>query len=180
MISRLELISYAVFAKRWFPLLMREMQSIQVFTQHQSLPSTRKITLLVTFYAHGFYNLHMSHFPATKCPIPLSGKLNPTQRHLKAWHLTLILFLISQFELRVQTDGTITPRAALMQCCKDLVNDLSILNREFIKEYELRKMVGDGAKADEKKDDKRPARWWKKFPEGAASCIVRMVFWWLW
>ena len=45
-----------------------------------------------------------------------------------------------------------------MQCCKDLVNDLSILNREFIKEYELRKMVGDGAKADEKKDDKRPGR----------------------
>ena len=42
-----------------------------------------------------------------------------------------------------------------MQCCKDLVNDLSILSREFTKEFELRKMVGDGAKADEKKDDKR-------------------------
>ncbi len=42
-----------------------------------------------------------------------------------------------------------------MQSCKDLVNDLSILSREFTKEFELRKMVGDGVKADEKKDDKR-------------------------
>lgn len=68
------------------------------------------------------------------------------------------ILLISQFELRVQTDGTLSPRAALMQCCKDLVNDLSILSREFTKEFELRKMVGDGAKADEKKDDKRAGK----------------------
>ena len=101
----------------------------------------------------------MSHFPATKCLIPSSGELVPTQRTSpKPDHFPLIPFLLSQFELRVQTDGTVTPRAALMQCCKDLVNDLGILNREFIKEYELRKMVGDGAKADEKKDDKRLGR----------------------
>lgn len=68
------------------------------------------------------------------------------------------ILLTSQFELRVQTDGTLSPRAALMQCCKDLVNDLSILSREFTKEFELRKMVGDGAKADEKKDEKRAAK----------------------
>ena len=67
------------------------------------------------------------------------------------------LFL-SKFELRVQTDGTLSPRAALVQCCKDLVNELSILSREFTKEFELRKMVGDGAKIDEKKDDKRGGR----------------------
>ncbi|CAD6578211.1 MAG: DNA-directed RNA polymerase II core subunit [Alectoria sarmentosa] len=66
--------------------------------------------------------------------------------------------LVSKFELRVQTDGTLSPRAALMQCCKDLVNDLSILSREFTKEFELRKMVGDGAKADEKKDDRRAGK----------------------
>jgi len=41
-----------------------------------------------------------------------------------------------------------------MQTCKDLVNDLSVLSREFTKEWELRKMVGDGAKVDEKKGDK--------------------------
>ena len=58
--------------------------------------------------------------------------------------------LASTFELRIQTDGTRTPRAALQQTCRELVNDLSILSREFTKEWELRKMVGDGAKGDEK------------------------------
>ncbi|KAL8694961.1 MAG: hypothetical protein Q9224_003474 [Gallowayella concinna] len=51
--------------------------------------------------------------------------------------------LFSNFELRVQTDGSITPRQALLACCKDLVNDLGYLAREFTKEWELRKMVGD-------------------------------------
>lgn len=37
-----------------------------------------------------------------------------------------------------------------MQACKDLVSDLSILSREFTKEWELRKMVGDGGRTDEK------------------------------
>ena len=37
-----------------------------------------------------------------------------------------------------------------MQACKDLVSDLSILSREFTKEWELRKMVGDGAQAEGK------------------------------
>ncbi|KAL2058856.1 hypothetical protein ABVK25_000148 [Lepraria finkii] len=58
--------------------------------------------------------------------------------------------LTSTFELRIQTDGTLTPRAALQQTCRELVNDLSILSREFTKEWELRKMVGDGARGDEK------------------------------
>ena len=39
-----------------------------------------------------------------------------------------------------------------MQACKDLINDLNILSREFTKEWELRKMVGDGAKLDDKGD----------------------------
>ncbi|KAL8770729.1 MAG: hypothetical protein Q9209_003596 [Squamulea sp. 1 TL-2023] len=51
--------------------------------------------------------------------------------------------LFSKFELRVQTDGSITPRQALLQACKDLVTDLGLLAREFTKEWELRKMVGD-------------------------------------
>ncbi|MCJ1451016.1 DNA-directed RNA polymerase II core subunit [Mycoblastus sanguinarius] len=66
--------------------------------------------------------------------------------------------LVSQFILRIQTDGSLTPRAALVQSCKELVNDLSILSREFTKEWELRKMVGDGAKADDKKDDKKAGK----------------------
>jgi hypothetical protein len=47
----------------------------------------------------------------------------------------------STFELRVQTNGDISPRSALVQACRDLVSDLGTLSREFTKEWELRKMV---------------------------------------
>jgi len=50
--------------------------------------------------------------------------------------------LLPKFELRVQTDGEITPKDAVIAACHDLVKDLGILSREFTKEYELRKMVG--------------------------------------
>ncbi|KAE8349173.1 hypothetical protein BDV28DRAFT_160713 [Aspergillus coremiiformis] len=50
--------------------------------------------------------------------------------------------LVPKFELRVQTDGEITPKTAIIAACNDLVRDLGILSREFTKEYELRKMVG--------------------------------------
>ncbi|TQS34386.1 hypothetical protein Golomagni_05233 [Golovinomyces magnicellulatus] len=49
--------------------------------------------------------------------------------------------LFATLELRVQTDGEITPKDALVGCCKTLVNDLQIMSREFTKEYELRKMI---------------------------------------
>jgi DNA-directed RNA polymerase II subunit RPB11 len=56
--------------------------------------------------------------------------------------------LFAKFELRIQTDGDVTPKEALVNCSKQLVSDLEILSREFTKEYELRKMVsGDGAAA---------------------------------
>ncbi|MCJ1230979.1 DNA-directed RNA polymerase II core subunit [Toensbergia leucococca] len=58
--------------------------------------------------------------------------------------------LFSTFELRIQTDTSITPRAALVQACRDLVEDLGILGREFTKEWELRKIVGEGANGSEK------------------------------
>ncbi|MCJ1257065.1 DNA-directed RNA polymerase II core subunit [Lignoscripta atroalba] len=71
-------------------------------------------------------------------------------RLLQSQHVTFAGYkiphpLFSKFELRVQTDGTITPRAALVQACRDLVNDLGTLSREFTKEWELRKMAGEGA-----------------------------------
>ncbi|KZZ94082.1 DNA-directed RNA polymerase, RBP11-like protein [Ascosphaera apis ARSEF 7405] len=47
-------------------------------------------------------------------------------------------------ELRVQTDGTITPKAALVGACNELVKDLGSLSREFTKEFELRKITGAG------------------------------------
>jgi len=57
--------------------------------------------------------------------------------------------LFATFELRVQTDGQVTPKDALVACCKNLITDLSTLSREFTKEYELRRMIGtDGAAGD--------------------------------
>ncbi|MCJ1241275.1 DNA-directed RNA polymerase II core subunit [Varicellaria rhodocarpa] len=53
--------------------------------------------------------------------------------------------LFSKIELRIQTDGEIEPRAALIQACRQLVTDLGTVSREFTKEYELRKMAGEGA-----------------------------------
>ncbi|EAW11800.1 DNA-directed RNA polymerase II core subunit RPB11 [Aspergillus clavatus NRRL 1] len=50
--------------------------------------------------------------------------------------------LVPKFELRIQTDGEVTPKDALLAACHDLVKDLGILSREFTKEFELRKMVG--------------------------------------
>jgi len=94
----------------------------------------------------------MSLSLATKFPILLSGKIG-----LATLQQVIALanpYLTSEFILRIQTDGTLTPRAALMQACQELINDLGILSREFTKEWELRKMVGDGAKADEKNGEK--------------------------
>jgi len=59
--------------------------------------------------------------------------------------------LFATFELRVQTDGGVSPKEALVSCCKGLVQDLEILSREFTKEYELRKMVSGDAAAGENK-----------------------------
>lgn len=52
--------------------------------------------------------------------------------------------LFPKFELRVQTDGSLTPKEALLTACRDSVSELNTLSREFTKEYELRKMVNDG------------------------------------
>jgi len=73
-------------------------------------------------------------------------------RLLQSAHVTFAGYrvphpLFSKFELRVQTDGEITPRVALVQACRDLVNDLGTLSREFTKEWELRKMASDAAGA---------------------------------
>ncbi|KAB8304534.1 hypothetical protein EYC80_003920 [Monilinia laxa] len=57
--------------------------------------------------------------------------------------------LFSKFELRIQTDGEITPKEALVACCRNLVSELEVFSREFTKEFELRKMVsGDVTAAD--------------------------------
>ena len=59
--------------------------------------------------------------------------------------------LFATFELRVQTDGSLSPKEALVNTCRTLVGDLEILSREFTKEFELRKMVMGDAAATENK-----------------------------
>ena len=55
--------------------------------------------------------------------------------------------LFATFELRIQTNGDLTPKEVLIQNCRELVQELGQLSREFTKEFELRKMVaGDGVR----------------------------------
>ncbi|CRG89844.1 DNA-directed RNA polymerase II subunit RPB11 [Talaromyces islandicus] len=68
-------------------------------------------------------------------------------RLLQNRHVTFAAYkvphpLVHKLELRVQTDGDITPKEALLGACHDTVRDLGTLSREFTKEFELRKMVG--------------------------------------
>jgi DNA-directed RNA polymerase II subunit RPB11 len=53
--------------------------------------------------------------------------------------------LFATFKLRVQTDGELTPKDAVIQACRDLVNELQMLDQEFTKEWELKKIAGAGA-----------------------------------
>lgn len=45
--------------------------------------------------------------------------------------------LFPHFELRVGTDGEITPREALKEACQGSVQDLHTLSNEFLKEWAL-------------------------------------------
>lgn len=52
--------------------------------------------------------------------------------------------LFATFELRVQTDGEISPKDAVVKACADVVQDLQKLDQEFTKEWELKKIAGQG------------------------------------
>ena len=52
--------------------------------------------------------------------------------------------LVPNFELRVQTDGTLSPKDAVLQACRDIVQDLDHLSKEFTKEWELKKIANTG------------------------------------
>lgn len=51
--------------------------------------------------------------------------------------------LFAEFELRVQTDGSLTPKDAVIKACRDIVSDLGTFSREFSKEWELKKISKD-------------------------------------
>jgi len=56
--------------------------------------------------------------------------------------------LFANFELRVQTDGSLSPKEAVVKACADIVQDLQKLDQEFTKEWELKKIAGAGAGRD--------------------------------
>ncbi|KIV99179.1 uncharacterized protein PV09_09132 [Verruconis gallopava] len=51
--------------------------------------------------------------------------------------------LFAEFELRVTTDGSLTPKEAILKACQDIISDLNALGREFTKEWELKKIAGE-------------------------------------
>lgn len=51
---------------------------------------------------------------------------------------------VPEVMIRVQTDGSITPKDAVISVCKSLIQSYAQLAREFTREYELRKMVSAG------------------------------------
>ncbi|KAF2221597.1 DNA-directed RNA polymerase [Elsinoe ampelina] len=53
--------------------------------------------------------------------------------------------LFANFELRVQTDGSISPKDAVVQACADIVQDLQRLDQNFDTEWEIKKIaLGEG------------------------------------
>ena len=52
--------------------------------------------------------------------------------------------LFATIELRVQTDGEMSPKDAVIKACADIVQDLQRLDQEFTKEWELKKIAGQG------------------------------------
>ncbi|CAN8095593.1 unnamed protein product [Discula destructiva] len=51
---------------------------------------------------------------------------------------------VPELFIRVQTDGTITPKEAFITVCKGLIASFAQLGREFTREYELRRMATAG------------------------------------
>ncbi|KAK0636358.1 DNA-directed RNA polymerase [Bombardia bombarda] len=54
---------------------------------------------------------------------------------------------VPEVMIRIQTDGTITPREALVNICKQLVASYGQLGREFQKEFALRQYADQGEQA---------------------------------
>ncbi|KID84274.1 DNA-directed RNA polymerase II subunit RPB11 [Metarhizium guizhouense ARSEF 977] len=51
---------------------------------------------------------------------------------------------VPQLFIRVQTDGTKTPREVFTAVCEKLINQLESLHQEFTREWELRRITNTG------------------------------------
>lgn len=60
--------------------------------------------------------------------------------------------LFATFELRVTTDGSITPKDAVVRCCKDVVNELSKVSLSFQGEWLNQKIIEEGQRDAEVRD----------------------------
>ncbi|QRC93577.1 hypothetical protein JI435_037890 [Parastagonospora nodorum SN15] len=72
-----------------------------------------------------------------------------SQRLLKYPYITFSAYkvphpLFATFELRVSTDGSITPKDAIIACCRQVVQDLEDLKRSFQTEWLGKKIVSEG------------------------------------
>ena len=52
--------------------------------------------------------------------------------------------LNAEFELRVQTDGTVTPKQAVVKACADLVRTCGDVSSKFQSEFELKRVTDEG------------------------------------
>ncbi|QDS72841.1 hypothetical protein FKW77_007002 [Venturia effusa] len=59
--------------------------------------------------------------------------------HFSAYKVPHPLF--ATFELRVSTDGTLSPKEAVVRACRDIVADLTTLKARFTKEMQLATIV---------------------------------------
>lgn len=60
--------------------------------------------------------------------------------------------LFATFDLRVTTDGSITPKDAVVQCCKDVIADLSKVGMSFQQEWMGQKIIEEGQRDAEVRD----------------------------
>lgn len=72
-----------------------------------------------------------------------------SQRLLKYDHVVFAAYkvphpLFATFELRVSTDGSITPKDAVIRCCREIVADLGVLKSSFTTEWLGKKIVSEG------------------------------------
>ena len=80
-----------------------------------------------------------------------------SQRLLKYPYITFAAYkvphpLFATFDLRVTTDGTITPKDAVVQCCKDVIADLNKVGSSFAIEWSSQKIIDDGQREAEMRD----------------------------
>jgi DNA-directed RNA polymerase II subunit RPB11 len=96
---------------------------------------------------HTIGNLISEHLKKHQNVLMAGYKSWTTSLLFSPWTLTRYAVAhpnVPELFIRIQTDGTITPRDAFNDVCKKLLRDLSILSQEFTREWELRRMVAAG------------------------------------